>query len=370
MMITGDFHYTAIAVAKEVGMLTADSQVLVIDAGCHPQPSSQQPSLQRPSSQQPSSQQPSSQQPSSQQLSSQQPSPQQPSASAEELQAPTEQPKALDTIPAALHQQGSSALPPSQGCCTASDSGYSHDSSHTHSHGQASQVGAAQVPAKHVARSQQVPLLSQGHAESQSASGPAHLQYAAGTANQCTPVRSSVQHEGRVPLLRGIGSNAACQGTFQEGVGSRGGSPSHAVPSSLLLADSTARHAVLQSAAASLGPAGTDPLPAGTDPLPAGTDPLQSEVGSLRFIRGDDNVEWDARQALTALAEGHMQCAVTGEAFQLLLQLPDVSALDAVMRNVVVFARMKPHQKGQVMNLLNARGLYQMQGDKPRHIQV
>ena len=84
----------------------------------------------------------------------------------------------------------------------------------------------------------------------------------------------------------------------------------------------------------------------------------------------DKGQQLDARQALTALAEGQMQCAVTGDAFQLLLQLPDESALQAVMRNVVVFARMKPHQKAQVMNLLNARGLYQLQQGMLRHIQV
>ena len=320
-MITGDFHHTAIAVAKEVGMLAADSQVLVIDAGNQPQPSSQQPS-----------------------------------APAEELQPPTDRPKVVDTIPAALHQQGFSALQPSQGRCTATDSGYPHDSNHTHSHGQTSEVGAAQIPAKHVAWSQQVPLPSQSHDDSQSVSGLQRLQHAASTTNQRSPVHCFIQHEGTMSLLTAVGSSAACRGTSQEGMGSRGDSSSHAVPSSLLLADSTARHGALQSAAAILGP--------------AGTTPERPEVGSLRFIKGDDNVEWDARQALTALAEGHMQCAVTGEAFQQLLQLPDVSALDAVMRNVVVFARMKPHQKGQVMNLLNARGLYQMRGDKPRHIQV
>jgi len=37
---------------------------------------------------------------------------------------------------------------------------------------------------------------------------------------------------------------------------------------------------------------------------------------------------------------------VTGEAFELLLQLPDHSVLEAVMQNVVLFARMMPHQKG------------------------
>ena len=97
---------------------------------------------------------------------------------------------------------------------------------------------------------------------------------------------------------------------------------------------------------------------------PCGRPHLQLDDGSakLRFVTGDNGNEVNGMQALSALAEGHMQWAVTGDALQLLLQLPDVSVLNAVMRNVVVFARMKPFQKGQVMNLLNARGLHQMHG--------
>ncbi len=70
-----------------------------------------------------------------------------------------------------------------------------------------------------------------------------------------------------------------------------------------------------------------------------------------------------------AMAEGRLPCAVTGDAFELLLQLPDQSALHAVMQNVVVFARMRPHQKGQVMSLLNTRGIYQMHEGQRRYLQ-
>lgn len=70
------------------------------------------------------------------------------------------------------------------------------------------------------------------------------------------------------------------------------------------------------------------------------------------------------------MAAGQAQCAVTGDAFHQLLQGSDLSILEAVMRNVVVFARMKPNQKGQVMDLLSVRGLHQMHQGRPRHIQV
>ena len=65
-----------------------------------------------------------------------------------------------------------------------------------------------------------------------------------------------------------------------------------------------------------------------------------------------------------------MQCAVTGDALEHMLQLEDTSLLEAVMRNAVVFARMKPHQKGQVMDLLGAVGIHQLFDGQPRHIQV
>ena len=73
---------------------------------------------------------------------------------------------------------------------------------------------------------------------------------------------------------------------------------------------------------------------------------------------------------LKALSEGQLQCAVTGDAFDHMLQLGDLSLLESVMRSAVVFARMKPHQKGQVMDLLGARGMHQLYQGQPRHIKV
>lgn len=90
----------------------------------------------------------------------------------------------------------------------------------------------------------------------------------------------------------------------------------------------------------------------------------------LKFTDTASGQEVEQPQALIALAEGNMQCAVTGDSFEQLLQQSDLSVLDLVMRNVVVFARMKPYQKGQVMDLLGRRGIYQMFGGRPRHVQV
>ena len=287
MMITGDYHHTAISVAKDVGMLAADSQVLVIDAAKQPQSF-----------------------------------PPQPSAPVKEFPASTDHSKAADTIPAVLQQQTSKVVQLSRGSYTTNDCSSSQGKGprFIHQHDQTLEAGADRVPQKHVAWSREWPLSRPGHA----------------------------------------GDESGQAGDGQSNAGDRQGQSQH--PAGI-----RSHHAVLQSQVAAWAPpAGT--TPAGT--TPAGIDSPEPQVASLRFVIGDNDEEWDALQALTALSEGRVQCAVTGEAFQLLLQLPDVSALGAVMRNVVVFARMKPLQKGQVMDLLNARGLHQMHAGKLRHIQV
>ena len=68
--------------------------------------------------------------------------------------------------------------------------------------------------------------------------------------------------------------------------------------------------------------------------------------------------------------QGQVQCCVTGPAFEQLLQLGDLPLLETVMRNVVVFSRMKPHQKGQVMDLLSTRGLHKFVNGQQQHIPV
>ena len=68
--------------------------------------------------------------------------------------------------------------------------------------------------------------------------------------------------------------------------------------------------------------------------------------------------------------QGEAQCCVTGAAFERLLQLGDQALVETVMRNVVVFSRMKPHQKGQVMDLLGTRGLHQVVDGQRQHLPV
>ncbi len=78
-----------------------------------------------------------------------------------------------------------------------------------------------------------------------------------------------------------------------------------------------------------------------------------------------------ALQALQSIAQGQAQCCVTGQAFDHMLQHAEPAPLvQTVMQNAVVFARMRSHQKGQVMELLSSRGLHQIVDYQKRHIPV
>ena len=98
--------------------------------------------------------------------------------------------------------------------------------------------------------------------------------------------------------------------------------------------------------------------------------PPQSALEGLRFVLSTTGEACQPVAALTALSEGGLQCALTGNAFQLLLQHQDLSFLDTILRNAAVFARMQPHQKGQVVDLLSFRGLHQNFNGQPRHVRV
>ena len=70
------------------------------------------------------------------------------------------------------------------------------------------------------------------------------------------------------------------------------------------------------------------------------------------------------------MVQGEVQCCVTGAALEHILQLGNASLLEAVMAGAVVFSRMKPHQKGQVMSLLSSRGLHHLIQGQQHHLQV
>ena len=114
------------------------------------------------------------------------------------------------------------------------------------------------------------------------------------------------------------------------------------------------------------------PPPAGRgfDPTPTPHAAPKPGLAGLRFLQVRGNQDCEGSWALSALAEGQLQCAVTGDALEHMLQLQDTSLLEAVVRSAVVFARMKPHQKGQVMDLIGSAGLHQLFEGQHRHIKV
>lgn len=96
----------------------------------------------------------------------------------------------------------------------------------------------------------------------------------------------------------------------------------------------------------------------------------RDSLSMLNFVMSTTGQALPAAEALNGLAEGQLQCALTGDAFKHMLRQCDLSVMETVMRNTVVFARMKPHQKGQVMDLLGSRGLHQVNLGQWCHVQV
>ncbi len=104
------------------------------------------------------------------------------------------------------------------------------------------------------------------------------------------------------------------------------------------------------------------------------SDHPQDPCAGLRFTcegYSPQDEPQSALQALQSIAQGQAQCCVTGQAFDLMLQRAEPAPLvQTVMQNAVVFARMRSHQKGQVLELLSSRGLHQIVDDQKRHIPV
>ena len=119
----------------------------------------------------------------------------------------------------------------------------------------------------------------------------------------------------------------------------------------LLLARSSERFALTQLSAQS----NTDNLAHLQQPAAAEPDPTQDE---LSFIMADEGRlgPLSRREALTMIGMGH-QCIITGCVFDHLVQHADPAFLETVLHNVAVCARMKAHQKAQLVLLLSDQGL-------------
>ena len=79
---------------------------------------------------------------------------------------------------------------------------------------------------------------------------------------------------------------------------------------------------------------------------------------ALSFVLAEEGrlMPMAKRDAIALIAEGH-QCIITGSVFEYMLQHADSAFLETVLRNVAVCARMKSHQKAQLVQLLGAHGV-------------
>jgi len=190
------------------------------------------------------------------------------------------------------------------------------------------------------------------HQETQAPHGPAHQ----GSLSQRQPVKAS-------SLIRLPSETATSMSTSPPE--SSCVSPSSSRPTSQALLH-VSQHLIQSSISKSIRP-----FRHTWDSFPAVKSFDDYALKGLSFTSGTGKHHiMDPSEALTSLTEGTMQCAITGDALEHLLQMWDVLLLEAVMRNAVVFSRMQPHQKGQVMDLLGTRGMHQQFEGQPRHIQV
>ena len=393
MMITGDFHHTAIAVARDVGMLASDSPVVVIDAVQQSPDAAIAPSASQATS-----------------------SNQHHSAMQHQQQQQQQRESCMDTTPSGMVTSAVQEPGHEQAEGLRSDS--KSDMSFVNNFGQSHYHLANAAPQRQSSTKRHTPsisrskssLTSKSHSKSQLvASGHrslSHLQSAMtvvqsseNSRDQLLPqgiysaqsVQQSVDSSGRLMgrLVQPIGSALQPMGSLQSSMGSASPllgplQPMHSQPSALSASAVRLNSERLRSS--DLGsqslkrvhyqqPAEAErlkPALSGTGSNPnLASGPVQvTPTKRLQFTIGGMGHEQNPTEALTAMAQGQMRCAVTGEAFELLLQLPDESALYAMMQNVVVFARMKPHQKGQVMHLLGLRGLHQRCQGRQRHLPV
>lgn len=292
-MITGDHHSTAIAVAKDVGMVKPDTDILLIDAA---------PQVKAP--------------------------PAQLSAAKEDaagLQPLVSAPSAKTRVHFDIDEQQVHA-----------DEGLSASAPAGERHAPAALADEGQSPAALFNQRLAPAAINEGHQ-------PAELdnqgQMSAGLIGQQHGQRqgqlpASLVHEGQAPTAPDALS---------------------AAPISCTSSVDTSQISSLPNGSSAKPLASTlEPQASTAESLTLSADPAKG----LSLTGHPDQRSYSVAQALTAMAEGRLQCALTGAAFDHLLQHCPMSMIQTVLRTAVVFARMKPHQKGQVMGLLGSAGLH------------
>ena len=316
-MITGDNHSTAIAVAKDVGMIKPDADILLIDAV---------PQIEAPPTQLSAAEQ-----------------------DAAGLQPLVSTPSAKIRVHFDIDEQQGPA-----------DEGLSASAP----------AGERQTPAALIDEGQSPAALSREGLASAALHGERHHLADLGSEKQISEGLTGQQHGQR-------------QGQLSTALNDKGQQPSGLIhtqqaptaPDAVAAAPATSCSSSAGATQISSLQYGSLPKPLASilepqsstaQPLPSSADP--TEGLSLTGHQGQRS--YSAAQALTAMAEGHLQCAVTSAAFDHLLQHATISVIQTVMRTAVVFARMKPHQKGQVMGLLGSAGLHHAFQGQSRHLLV
>ena len=365
MMITGDYHHTAIAVARDVTMDEPDSPIMIIDAVKDvPTLPSHCLQLQASMSKQVEVVQPSSDIPAVQPTGSSWAH----SLSHSNVQSTSQCDnealnhalgRGFDGQEHEQHSPRSLSLPQDSAQLGMSQPGQDVSALTL---GQ-TLPGLGRSPARQQpCISAPQPCLVPGHAMTQGQS--ATLRKAASAA--CRSAGVAVQP---ASVQSGTGSSKHVHYAVPRSPSSTRLVPSTGAPWGLLGTPNSPLPPLAQPAAAGVPSSQDGGLPALAQPDSPSWH-AQHVESRLRFVSEGVQGEWEGKQALTALAEGRLRCAVTGDAFQLLLQLPDESVLRTVMQSAVVFARMQPHQKAQVVSLLNMRGIYQASENRQRHIEV
>lgn len=310
VMITGDHHNTAIAVAKDVGMVRSEENLLLIDTTTQAKPL-----------------------PSAQPLASGQ---------AANMHEPLMSAKSrvrfdLDSGQAQAGPD-STSVASAMGSLHAGSVGSSNDLLlHRESTSIRANVDPAQVENSSPASSASL--------SRESASARVHKagkSFRGSSQKQCV-VSDLTAASGNGTDQAAVGLDSSLKGCMQE------------VSTSALVHDSQSRPLAEQPSISSTAPVDSGSFQEAC--LPQAGAPLASTLEGVSWVTCWDDHSYSMAQAVTTMAEGHLQCAVTGAAFAHLLQHASGLVIEAIMRNAVVFARMRPQQKGQVMDLLASRGL-------------
>ena len=358
MMVTGDYHYTAIAVARGTGMIPPGGQLVIIQSASEASAATAQP---RATQKAPK--------PATTHALTSNHSPHvafadlerrlnalaslQHSSEGEEVQSHEQRSTSSRMQPAAELQQHEHEHVPGQPHPRSPDPNMRICCTHEQ---QALQVQAwqaghvTQLPAQHLSATPQqeqqlLPQLPDNSVKEVVSQRGSHVCRGDDHCHVCLPTLHAGLQQGSLQL------------------------PCDHLPDQLIPSQPLHNHHQHHSQA-SLSHTFEDDLPV---QLSQQADYLRGLTAGLLFLTEGYSPGQEPQSALEtvqSIAQGEAQCCITGQAFHHMLQHAQPALLESVMQHAVVFARMKSHQKGQVMELLSRRGLHQMVQGQEHHIPV